>query len=149
MSIRLLLPLLAVAMLTGAGLHAWIVPPAPQAVPGPGPQHELLKQFPGTWDVFTTMAMTPGVQYKAVETSELVCGGMWLAGCYKGDFNGMPFEAPGKNMMTGEPCLERHTIKFIDDDHITSRILAQGPDGEWLETMRFEYTRRESEEDAQ
>jgi hypothetical protein len=63
-----------------------------QEMEKPGPEHEQLKQFVGTWDAVMEFA---GQKSKAMSTYKSICGGMWVASDFKGDFAGMPFEGHG------------------------------------------------------
>ncbi len=58
----------------------------------PGPEHDKFKEQVGTWDVVMDMA---GQQSKGTATYKLICGGMWLANDFQGDFGGMKFEGRG------------------------------------------------------
>jgi hypothetical protein len=64
----------------------------------PGPEHEILKRFVGTWEATISMATAPGapaVENKGTETNTLGCGGLWLIIDYKGDFGGKAFHGHG------------------------------------------------------
>jgi hypothetical protein len=76
----------AVICLLSAGLSRG------QELQKPGPEHEKLKQFEGTWDAVMKMA---GQESKATATYKSILGGMWLASDFKGDLGGMPFEGHG------------------------------------------------------
>jgi hypothetical protein len=61
----------------------------------PGPQHEKLKAMEGTFDAEVTMQMTPDAApttSKGKMTNQMVFGGRYLHGQYKGEFMGQPFE---------------------------------------------------------
>jgi Protein of unknown function (DUF1579) len=63
-----------------------------QDFPKPGPEHEKLKELVGNWDAVMDMA---GQKSKATATYKSVCGGMWLASDFQGDFGGLKFEGRG------------------------------------------------------
>ena len=52
----------------------------------------MLAETEGTWDV--EMKGEGGTE-KGVSTFKVVCGGLWLASTFKGDFGGMAFEGQG------------------------------------------------------
>ena len=61
----------------------------------PGEHHAHLKQMAGAFDVEMETVMAPGaapIKSKGVETSEMIMGGRYLRGSYKGDMMGMAFE---------------------------------------------------------
>lgn len=64
----------------------------------PGPEHEVLKHFVGTWEATISMQQAPGapaVETKGLETNTLGCGGLWLIIDHKGEFMGKPFHGHG------------------------------------------------------
>jgi hypothetical protein len=74
--------------------------PAAEApgLPKPTAEHEMLKQDVGTWDAVVEFFPAPGapaVASKAVETSRLGPGGLWVVTDFKGEFAGAPFEGHG------------------------------------------------------
>jgi hypothetical protein len=58
----------------------------------PGPEHEKMKEFVGTWDAVMEMA---GQKSKATAVYKSICGGMWLASEFEGDLGGMKFQGHG------------------------------------------------------
>ncbi len=58
----------------------------------PGPEHEKLQQFVGTWDAVMDMG---GQKSKATATYKSICGGMWVASDFEGDLGGMKFQGHG------------------------------------------------------
>jgi Protein of unknown function (DUF1579) len=58
----------------------------------PGPEHDRFKDQVGTWDVVMDMG---GQQSKGTATYKMICGGMWLANDFQGDFGGLKFEGRG------------------------------------------------------
>jgi Protein of unknown function (DUF1579) len=75
-----------VVCLAGAGRSSG------QDFPKPGPEHEKMKELEGNWDAVMDMA---GQKSKATATYKSVCGGMWLASDFQGDFGGLKFEGRG------------------------------------------------------
>ena len=63
-----------------------------QDFPKPGPEHEKLKEMVGTWDCVMDIG---GQKSKATATYKLICGGMWVASDFEGDFGGMKFQGHG------------------------------------------------------
>ncbi len=67
-------------------------------VPKPGPEHELLKSFEGTWDVVGRFCMEPEkppAESKGTYVAKMRCGGFWLVGDYKGEMMNTQFEGHG------------------------------------------------------
>jgi hypothetical protein len=82
---------------------------AAPTVPGPGPEHELLKKFAGDWDATVTFQ---GKESKAVSHNRVTLGGLWLVVHYKGEFAGAPFEGMGA---TGyDPAKKKYVSTWID-----------------------------------
>jgi hypothetical protein len=81
-------------------------PPAP---PKPGPEHELLKKFEGTWDA-TVSAM--GKESKATATYKLDLGGFWLTEDFKGTFEGQKFE--GRGTIGFDPIKKKYVASWVD-----------------------------------
>lgn len=75
-----------VVLLAGAGLSYG------QDFPKPGPEHEKLKEFEGTWDAVMDMG---GRKTKARATYKAICGGMWVASDFEGDLEGVKFQGHG------------------------------------------------------
>jgi len=75
-----------VVCLAGAGLSR------AQEFPTPGPEHERLKEFVGTWDAVMDMG---GQWSKATATYKSICGGMWLETDFQGGFGGVKFQGHG------------------------------------------------------
>ena len=63
-----------------------------QEPPKPGPEHEMLKKWVGTWD--TTMKML-GMESKGVATYKMELGGLWLASTFEGEIGGAKFSGKG------------------------------------------------------
>lgn len=60
--------------------------------PTPGPEHERLKKLVGAWDAVMEAG---GQQSQCSATYKSICGGMWLASEFKGDFGGFEFQGHG------------------------------------------------------
>ena len=60
--------------------------------PTPGPEHERLKKLVGDWDAVMEAG---GQQSQCSASYKLICGGMWLASDFKGDFGGFEFQGHG------------------------------------------------------
>lgn len=79
---------LAVCLLSAPGSVALAQPPA-----GPGPEHEKLKEFVGTWDC---EVIVPGVPVsKAVAVHKMTLGGMWMESTFEGNFAGQEYSGRG------------------------------------------------------
>ena len=63
----------------------------------PGPMHEFLKQFVGSWKCVTKSWMGPGepTVSEGTEADALILGGRFLQSKFSGNFAGMPFEGMG------------------------------------------------------
>ena len=60
----------------------------------PGPEHELLAKFAGSWKASASMWMDPAAPPEVSEgslTNTLVLGGRYVMGNYESSFMGMPF----------------------------------------------------------
>lgn len=77
-----------------AALAAVLVTPAARAqeLPKPGPEHELLKKWEGTWE--TTMKMM-GEESKGTATYKMELGGLWLVSSFEGELGGVKFYGKG------------------------------------------------------
>lgn len=63
-----------------------------QEFPKPGPEHEKLKELVGEWDAVMDVG---GQKSKATATFKSICGGMWVASDFEGDFGGLPYQGHG------------------------------------------------------
>ncbi|HEV2972425.1 MAG TPA: DUF1579 domain-containing protein [Pirellulales bacterium] len=100
--------------LAGAGLSFG------QDFPKPGPEHEKLKELEGNWDAVMEMA---GQKSKATATYKSICGGMWLASDFQGDFGGIKFDGHGLD------GYDQHKKKFVSvwvDVFETAPMLSEG-----------------------
>jgi hypothetical protein len=80
-----------------------------QEMPGPGPEHEALKQFEGKWDakVKSDMGESTGtISYR------MECGGLWLVSEFEGDFGGMKFQ--GRGMDGYDPAKKKYVSVWVD-----------------------------------
>jgi hypothetical protein len=71
-----------------------------QELPKPGPEHEKLKEYVGSWDAEMDMN---GQKSKCSATYKSICDGMWLQSDFQGDLGGMKFQGhglDGYNMIT-------------------------------------------------
>lgn len=75
-----------------AVLAAAVSSTSAQDFPKPGPEHEMLKKWVGTWD--TTMKMV-GMETKGTATYKMELGGLWLTSTFEGEFGGMKFSGRG------------------------------------------------------
>jgi len=67
--------------------------------PTPGKNHELLKQFEGTWDATAKFILEPGKppqESKGEETGKMTCNGLWLVFSYRGKMFDRDFEGHGQ-----------------------------------------------------
>jgi len=64
----------------------------------PGPEHQLLLEGVGTWDVASKMWMDPAappMESKGVSTQRAILGGRYVQYDFEGDMMGMPFSGFG------------------------------------------------------
>jgi hypothetical protein len=61
----------------------------------PGPEHEVLKHFEGTWDAVVKFEAEKPQVSKGVGVFRLECGGMWLVSEFTGEFGGAKFQGRG------------------------------------------------------
>ena len=81
----------------------------------PNEHHARLKQLAGTFDVEMETVMAPGAppqKSKGVSTSEMILGGRYLHGAYKGDMMGMAFE--GNSLMGYDVQKKKYFNAWID-----------------------------------
>jgi hypothetical protein len=82
---------------------------AQQEMPKPGPEHERLKKFEGTWDA---TIKTPGGESKGTMMYKLDVGGFWLLSSFKASFGGQPFEGRGADGY--DPMKKKYVSAWID-----------------------------------
>lgn len=83
--------------------------------PKPGKEHEVLKEFEGTWDVTTKFMMAPGqdpVVSKGKETCKLIAGGLFLVIDVDGEMMGGKFV--GHGTMGYDTQKKKYTGSWID-----------------------------------
>lgn len=89
---RLLFPVAFAALAAGAALHAALAPVLRQEPPEPGPQHRVLQQMVGEWDVVIDIG---GAASKATQSNKSMPGGMFILGDITGEAGGQPFHGHG------------------------------------------------------
>ena len=94
-------------LLVGAPVGAADEPPAP---PKPGPEHAILKQIEGAWDM--TVRMADDKESKGTATFKMELGGLWLVSNHEGDFGGMKFQ--GKGMETYDAGKKKFVSVWAD-----------------------------------
>lgn len=92
----------AIAALVAPGIRA-------QEFPKPGPEHEMLKKWEGTWD--TTMKMM-GMESKGVATYKMELGGLWLVSTFEGDLGGIKFS--GRGLDSYDPAKKKFVGIWVD-----------------------------------
>lgn len=107
--------LLSVAVLLTAGLSA----PA-QEPPKPGPEHDLLKKWEGTWDVIMKVE---GAESKGTSTYKMELGGLWLASSLDIELFGSKFT--GKGMDTYD-AKKKKFVSIWCDSMSTSPMILEG-----------------------
>ncbi|HZI93470.1 MAG TPA: DUF1579 domain-containing protein [Patescibacteria group bacterium] len=91
----------------------------------PGPNHEMLKKFVGSWKTVTKMWMGPGEPQSSDGSAEysMILGGRLLKDEYKGTFMGGPFEGFG---LTGYDNKKGRFITVWGDTMMTGLIEVDG-----------------------
>ena len=90
-----------------------------------GPQHEQLKQhFAGTWDAAVTAYWGPAPEKSTgTMTSEMILGGRYVHGMYKGTAMGQPFEGAG---LTGYDNIKKKYFNTWVDSMSTGVMNLEG-----------------------
>lgn len=86
----------------------------------PGPEHEHLKKYVGTWDA--TMKMG-GMDSKCTSTYKMDLGGLWLSSTFDGEVFGTKFQ--GKGMDTYDAAKKKY-IGLWCDSMSTSPLVMEG-----------------------
>lgn len=106
-------------LLAVAGVLATTHVPA-QDFPKPGPEHEELKELVGEWDAVMDLG---GQKSKATATYKSICGGMWIASDFKGDFGGLPYQGHG---LDGYDQAKRKYVSIWVDSMSTAPMQLEG-----------------------
>ena len=93
---------------------------AAQDFPKPGPEHEMLKKWVGTWD--TTMKMA-GMESKGTATYKMELGGLWLASNFEGEIGGAKFQGKG---LDSYDAGKKKFVGIWVDNMITSPLIMEG-----------------------
>jgi hypothetical protein len=105
------------------GACAILVGPAlvrAQELPKPGPEHELFKDFEGTWDAKVKFGTQ---ESKGTAVYKLECGGMWLACEFNGEFGGQKFQGRG---IDGYDADKKKYVGIWVDSMTTSPMISEG-----------------------
>jgi hypothetical protein len=86
----------------------------------PGPEHDYLKKYVGTWDATMKMA---GADSKGTSTYKMDLGGLWLASTFEGEVFGTKFQ--GKGMDTYDAGKKKF-IALWCDSMSTSPMVMEG-----------------------
>lgn len=86
----------------------------------PGPEHDVLKQEEGVWDV--TIKSKEG-DSKGVHTAKMGLNGLWILDHFKADFGGMAFEGMGATSY--DPAKKKYMGTWIDSMS-TSPMVSEG-----------------------
>lgn len=89
-----------------------------QEMPKPGPEHEHLKKYVGTWDA--TMKMG-GMDSKCTSTYKADLGGFWLSSTFDGEILGMKFQ--GKGMDGYDPAKKKYVSTWCDSMSPTMMVM--------------------------
>ena len=104
-----------------AVVAALAAPAAPaQDFPKPGPEHELLKKYVGTWDL--TMKFG-GMESKGTVTYKMDLGGLWLVSALESEFAGQKFS--GRGMDSYDAAKKKYVGVFFDNMG-TSPLVMEG-----------------------
>jgi len=88
--------------------------------PKPGPEHEMLKKWEGTWDATMTMM---GKDSKCSATYKMELGGLWLMSSFEGDLGGMKFSGRG---MDSYDATKKKFVGIWVDSFSTSPMTLEG-----------------------
>jgi len=91
-----------------------VATPAAPAMPVAQPEHAVLKQEAGEWDVTVESFMAPGqppVLSKGIETGKMV-GDFWLVSDFKTEMMGQPFT--GHGTLGYDPAKKKYVSTWID-----------------------------------
>jgi hypothetical protein len=91
-----------------------------QEIPKPGPEHEKLKELVGDWD---TEMDAGGQKSKGSVTYKAICGGLWVASDFLGDFGGMKFEGHG---IDGYDLGKKKYVTVWVDSMLTTPLTLEG-----------------------
>jgi hypothetical protein len=75
----------------------------------PGPEHQMLKKWEGTWE--TTMKMA-GMESKGSCTYKMELGGLWLVSNFESDLGGAKFT--GKGLDSYDPAKKKYVGIWVD-----------------------------------
>jgi hypothetical protein len=88
----------------------WVSTLACAQLPGPGPEHDRLKELVGKWEF--VLKMPDGSETKGVSINTMECGGLWLTSDFKTDFGGSPFQ--GKGLDGYDPAKKKYVSVWVD-----------------------------------
>lgn len=108
--------LLVLALFASAGSRA----DAQDFPPKPGPEHDVLKKWVGTWDC-TVTAM--GNESKGTAVYKMELGGLWLTSTFEGDFGGMKFGGRG---LDSYDAAKKKYVGIWVDSFSTSPLTMEG-----------------------
>src|SRR5438128_2794845 len=91
-----------------------------QEVAKPGPEHEKLKAYEGTWDA---VVHSQGGESKGVMTYKMGLGGLWLFESFEGQFGDMKFEGKGA---TSYDATKKKYVNVWLDSFSTSPMVSEG-----------------------
>jgi hypothetical protein len=80
-----------------------------QEPPKPGPEHDVLKKYVGTWD--TTMKIG-GMEFKGTVIYKMELGGLWLGSALESDLFGQKFTARGYDSY--DPAKKKYVGVWVD-----------------------------------
>jgi len=94
---------------TALGVLALAAQLTAQEVVKPGPQHDMLKAWQGTWD---TSIKTGGESSKGTSVCKIGLNGLWLFESFKGEVAGMPYE--GRGATSYDPAKKKFVGVWMD-----------------------------------
>jgi hypothetical protein len=80
-----------------------------QGSPTPGPEHEALKKLEGTWNAKVKMGENESA---GTMTYKMECGGLWLTGDFRGEFEGQKFQ--GRGVDGYDPEKKKYVSVWVD-----------------------------------
>lgn len=109
-------------------------PAAAQEGPKPGPEHKVLEQMVGTWDL--TMSFG-GMESKGTVVYKMDLGGLWLTSALESELFGAKFS--GRGLDTYDPAAKKYRSIWVDSMS-TSPVLMDGTYDAGKKTLTLEGT---------
>lgn len=103
-----------------------------QEAPTPGPEHEVLKKWVGTWDTTMTLA---GMESKGTATYKMEVDGLWLVSTFEGEIGGAKFSGKG---LDGYDAGKKKYVGVWVDNKSQSPMILEGTFDKAKKTLTME-----------